>query len=131
MVEAQGSELILIVPPVSKAIVDALAAHGVPILLDQMNERLAGIGHPVFNFHDPTALGSSECEFLDGFHGGRVTYLRMLAAILRSEQTNLVSYVDAGEIDRLIADNAGHAMLKENMQPGEPETDFLELGCKK
>ena len=131
MVEAQGSELILVVPPVSKAIVDVLASNGAPILLDQMNERLAGIGHPVFNFHDPTALGSSECEFLDGFHGGRVTYLRMLQAILRSGQTNLASYVDAGEIDRLIAENAGHAMLKENMLPGEPETDFLELGCKK
>ena len=131
MVEAQGSELILVVPPVSKAIVDVLAANGAPILLDQMNERLAGIGHPVFNFHDPTALGSSECEFLDGFHGGRVTYLRMLQAILHSGKTGLGSYVDAAEIDRLIADNAGHAMLKENMQPGEPETDFLDLGCKK
>jgi hypothetical protein len=131
MVEAQGSELILIVPPVSKTIVDVLAAHGAPILLDQMNERLAGIGHPVFNFHDPTALGSSECEFLDGFHGGRVTYLRMLRAILRSGKTGLGSYVDAAEIDRLITENAGHAMLKTDFRPGEPETDFLELGCKK
>lgn len=131
MVEAQGSELILIVPPVSKTIVDVLAAHGAPILLDQMNERLAGIGHPVFNFHDPTALGSSECEFLDGFHGGRVTYLRMLRAILRSGKTGLGSYVDAAEIDRLITENAGHAMLKTDFRPGEPETDFLELGCRK
>ncbi len=131
MVEAQGSELILIVPPVSRTVVDALAAHGAPILLDEMNERLATIGHPVFNFHDPTTLDSSECEFLDGFHGGRVTYLRMLQAIVRSGKTSLGSYVDAGEIDRLIADNVGHAMLKENFRPGEPETDFLELGCKK
>ena len=131
MVEAQGSELILIVPPVSKAIADVLAAHGEPILLDEMNERLSTIGHPVFNYHDPTALDSSDCEFLDGFHGGYVTYLRMLQAIVRSGKTGLASYVDAQEIDRLIADNAGHAMLKENMRPGEPETDFLELGCKK
>ena len=131
MVEAQGSELILIVPPVSKTVVDALAANGAPILLDQMNERLAGIGHPVFDFHDPTALGSSECEFLDGFHGGRVTYLRMLQSIVRSGKTGLDGYVDAGEIDRLIADNVGHAMLRSDFRPGEPETDFLELGCEK
>ena len=131
MVEAEGSELILVVPPVSKTVVDALAANGAPILLEQLNERLADIGHPVFNFHDPTALGSSECEFIDGFHGGRVTYLRMLQAILRSGKTGLGGYVDAGEIDRLIAENAGHAMLKENMRPGEAETDFLDLGCEK
>jgi hypothetical protein len=131
IVEAEGSELILVVPPVSKTVVDALAANGAPILLEQLNERLAGIGHPVFNFHDPTALASGECEFIDGFHGGRVTYLRMLQAIVRSGKTGLGSYVDAGEIDRLIAENAGHAMLKENIRPGEPETDFLELGCKK
>ncbi len=131
MVEAEGSELILIVPPVSKTAAAALAAHGAPILLDEMNERLATIGHPVFNYHDPAALDSSECEFLDGFHGGRVTYLRMLQAIVRSGKTNLASYVDTGEIDRLIADNLGHAMLKTDFQPGEPETDFLELGCKK
>ena len=131
MITAEGSDLILIVPPVSKTVVDALAANGAPILLDQMNERLAAMGHPVFNFHDPTALDSSECEFLDGFHGGRVTYLRMLQAILRSGKTNLASYVDSGEIDRLIADNTGHAMLKTDFRPGEPETDFLDLGCKK
>jgi hypothetical protein len=131
MVEAQGSELILIAPPVSKTVVDALAANGAPILLNEMNERLAGIGHPVFDFHDPTALGSSECEFIDGFHGGRVTHLRMLQAIARSGKTGLHNYVDAGEIDRLIADNAGHAMLKNDIRPGERETDFLELGCEK
>src|SRR5262249_3950545 len=130
MVEAQGSELILIVPPVSKTVADVLASNGAPILLDQMNERLATLGHPVFKFHDPTALDSGECEFIDGFHGGRVTYLRMLQAVLRSGKTGLASYVDGAEIDRLIAENAGHAMLKENIRPGEPETDFLDLGCK-
>jgi hypothetical protein len=131
MVEAEGSELILIVPPVSKTVADLLASHGAPILLEQMNARLASIGHPVFNFHDPTALGSGECEFIDGFHGGRVTYLRMLQAVLRSGKTDLASYVDGAEIDRLIAENAGRAMLTENIRPGEPETDFLDLGCKK
>src|SRR5262249_18110833 len=131
MVEAQGSELILIVPPVSKVVADVLAGHGEPILLDEMNERLLAIGRPVFNYHDPTALDSSDCEFLDGFHGGYVTYLCMLPAIGPSGTTGLASYVDAREIDRLIAENAGHAMLKENMRPGERETDFLGLGCKK
>jgi hypothetical protein len=99
MVEAQGSELILIAPPVSKTVVDALAANGTPILLNEMNERLAGIGHPVFDFHDPTALGSSECEFIDGFHGGRVTHLHAPGdrALWQDRPHN---YVDAGEIDR-------------------------------
>jgi hypothetical protein len=130
-VEAQGSELILVVPPVSDRVADALSGDGDAILLDQMNARLAGLDHPVFDFHDPTALGSGECEFIDGFHGGRVTYLRMLRAILRSGRTGLGAYVDPAEIDRLIAANAGRALLKEDLRPGERETDFLELGCVK
>jgi hypothetical protein len=131
MVAAQGSELILILPPVSKTVADALASGGRPILLEEMNARMAAIGHPVFDFHDPTVLGSSECEFIDGFHGGRVTHLRMLQAIARSGQTTLGEYVDLQKIDRLIAENAGRALLKHELEDGDVETDFLELGCVK
>lgn len=131
MIESQGSELILIVPPVSKTVADALSANGAPILLNQLNARLATIGTPAFNFHDPTQLGSGECEFIDGFHGGRVTHLRMLQAIVRSGRTGLGDVVDLAEIERLIAANAGHAMLKDDPRHDMPETDFLELGCVK
>jgi hypothetical protein len=55
----------------------------------------------------------------------------MLRAILRSGRTGLGAYVDPAEIDRLIAANAGRALLKEDLRPGERETDFLELGCVK
>lgn len=131
MIRSEGSDLIIIVPPVSKTVADALAADGPPILIDDMNARLAAIGTPVFDFHDPTTIGSGECEFIDGFHGGRVTYLRMLASIVRSGRASLGDYVDIDEIEKMISDNAGHAMLKEDMRPDEPETDFLELGCFK
>jgi hypothetical protein len=131
MIESQGIELIIVLPPVSKTVADALAAGGTPTLLAELNARLTGLGRPVFDFHDPTALGSGECEFIDGFHGGRVTYLRMLAAIVKSGRTPLADYVDQELIEQMIAANAGHAMLKEDMEPGEPETDFLQLGCVK
>ncbi len=131
MIEAQGSELILVVPPVSRVVAEALDAGGEPILLEEMNTRLAAIGHPVFDFHDLRELESDDCEFIDGFHGGRVTYLRMLRAIARSGRTGLGAYVDLGEIDRLIAANAGRALLAHDLLPGERETDFLELGCDK
>lgn len=131
LIRASGSDLILVLPPVSKTVAERLAGAGPPTLLDELGQRLPGIGVPVFDFHDPTTLGSDECEFIDGFHGGRVSYLRMLAAIVRSGQTRLGDYVDLPQIDRLIAGNAGRAMLKEEERPGEPETDFLDLGCKK
>lgn len=131
MIEEQGSELILVTPPVASTVVAALATGGKPILLEEMNARLAAIGHPVFDFHDPTALGSPECEFIDGFHGGRVTYLRMLSAVAASGKTGLGGYVDIAEINRLIAANAGRALLQEDLRPGEAEVDFLDLGCDK
>jgi len=131
LVRASGAELILVLPPVSKTVADRLAAGGAPNLLTLMNARLPALGVPVFDFHDPTAIGSSECEFIDGFHGGRVTYLRMLDAIARSGRTSLGNFVDLETIDRLIAGNVGRATFREDERAGEPETDFLDLGCKK
>jgi hypothetical protein len=113
--------LILILPPVSKAVADALASGGRPVSLEELNVRIAGIGHPVFDFHDPTALGSGKSELIDGFHGGRVTHLRMLQAIGR---TGLGDYVDIGEIDRLIAENAGRALLKQDLRDGRRRRIF-------
>jgi hypothetical protein len=60
-----------------------------------------------------------------------VTYLRMLSAIVASGRTNLGSYVDLGIVDRLIAGNVGRATFKDDQRPGEPEVDFLDLGCRK
>lgn len=131
MIRSNGSDLIIVVPPVSKTIVDALAAGGPPVLIEEMNSRLAMIGVPVFDFHDPTVIESGECEFIDGFHGGRTTYLRMLAAIVRSGRTRLADHVDIDEIDRLVAANIGRSMLREDIRAGDVETDFLELGCIK
>jgi len=106
-------------------------ANDANALLDELNRRIATLDVPVFIFHDPTELGSSDCEFIDGFHGGRVTYLRMLDAIVRSGKTNLARYIDLDSIDRLIAENAGRATLREDERAGEPETDFLDFGCRK
>lgn len=131
MIRSSGSDLIIVVPPVSKTIVDALASRGPPVLIEEMNARLATIGVPVFDFHDPTVIGSGECEFIDGFHGGRTTYLRMLAAIVRSGRTRLADHVDVDEIERMVAANIGRSMLREDIRAGEVETDFLELGCIK
>jgi hypothetical protein len=83
----------------------------------------------VFNFHDPTALRL-----------GRMRIHRRLSwrprvpahaqAIVRSGKTGLGGYVVPAR-STAGAENSGHAMLKENIRPGEPATDFLELGCKK
>jgi len=131
LIQANGVDLILILPPVSKVVADRLSAGGPPILLNELNERLARIGVPVFDFHDPTSFGSSDCEFIDGFHGGRVTYLRMLDAIARTGRTDIDSFVDRLVIDRLIAENVGRATFRDDERPGEHEIDFLGLGCKK
>src|SRR5262249_51226530 len=80
---------ILLIPPVAGEVADAMQKSGRYGILRDMHERLASLGHPFFDFHDPRSFGSSDCEFVDGMHGGEVTALRMLSIMTSNARTGL------------------------------------------
>lgn len=128
---ADGIEVTLLLPPIAAPVLAELTAAPDQILIPQWQTAMQGLGAPVIDAQDPTSVASEQCEFIDGFHGGEVTYLRILERIAGGSDV-LASAIDQASVERLIAANAGHARIRE-LRPddAEPEIDFLELGCPK
>jgi hypothetical protein len=126
-----GSDVILFLPPVAGPIYDWIAAQPEPNMVKEVQRRLPTLPALTFDFHDPKTLGTDPCEFVDGIHGGEVTYLRVLDAIAADPSADLEEAVDRQLIAHLIAANTGHASLKHEGQDRPPEADFNSLGCRK
>jgi hypothetical protein len=129
--EAAGVEVVLFMPPIAAPLYDWVAAQPEPNTVNEVRRRLASLETPFFDFHDPRSLGTSDCEFVDGQHGGEVTYLRILSAMATAKAADLDQIVDLPLIERLIVENEGRAGLR-SADPDRPaEIDFLGLGCAK
>jgi hypothetical protein len=130
--QADGIEITLLLPPVAPPVLAQLTGTPENTLMPALWPALHGMGVPVIDVQDPATINSAPCEFIDGFHGGEVTYLRILDQIVRREGGILAQAIDHETVRRLIASNAGHARIDE-LRPEDmaPEIDFLALGCNK
>jgi len=84
-----------------------------------------------YDFTDSTqSLTTSDCEFIDGFHGGDVLYAKMLHYIT-SREPKLEGYVKQDYLVDIIAKYSGLAMIPNGKISSKKEVDFLGIGCKK
>lgn len=86
---------------------------------------------PFFNFANPASIhGSTDCEFVDGLHGGDVTYARMLAQVGEADpQTR--RHLRTRFLEDFTSRYRGYAGgTLQVMHPGMKEVDFLGLGCR-
>ena len=83
-----------------------------------------------FDFHDARAIGSGPCEFIDVWHGGEVTYLRILRALANSD-TQIAAAIDTDKVTALISANVGRAEIVRSGYPIQHEVDFFGIGCTK
>ncbi|AIK95593.1 hypothetical protein [Candidatus Odyssella acanthamoebae] len=75
-------------------------------------------------------LETTDCEFIDGFHGGDVLYAKILKYL--SDQEPLLSeFVDSKALNKIIDSYSGLAMIPNPKITSKPEIDFLRLGCVK
>lgn len=128
---AEGIDVTLLLPPIAAPVLSELTLSPEQVLLPAWQTAMHGLGIPVIDAQDPASVASEPCEFIDGFHGGEVTYLRILDRIAGGSAV-LARAIDRAKVQRLIKDNAGHARVAE-WRPAdtEPEIDFLDLGCAK
>lgn len=87
---------------------------------------------PYFDFHNPATLDDTACEYLNGDHGGDVSYARILLAMAEAPGSPLAAHVDVDRLEALIERWRGHAFIPrdEDRYPYD-EADFLGLGCEK
>lgn len=125
-----GSKVILFIPPVSPAVAKKMRDYSEHYrFLDELRSKLTDNGLEYFDFHDPHILNTSDCEFIDGIHGGDVVYARILKHI-SDRNSGLQEQVNMPFLERAISDYQNLAMIPQDKMK-LLETDFLKLGCNK
>ena len=129
-----AGHLVVIAPPFSNAVWHRMMQGGYGYIA-KANAALRACSPETefFDFGNPASVaGSTECEFVDGFHGGDVTYARMLSQIAAADPETR-KYLRTGFVKQFIEryrDHAGGGMNLE-IHPSLKEVDFLKLGCRK
>ena len=93
-------------------------------------EALHARGLNVLDLSNPRSLGANDCEFIDGFHGGEITYLRVLRSLC-DQWSALLAYVQIDKVNSAIAQWKGHVLVPDSRVTSLWETDFMHFGCKK
>ncbi|MDZ4154089.1 hypothetical protein [Methylicorpusculum sp.] len=132
LIEKSTSQLVVVAPPFSKKVWDGMEAGGYEYMQDAYSQLESCTNIPVNDYSDPDSLmGSNDCEFVDGFHGGDTTAARMLMDILQ-KNAELNKYIDQVFVNQFIGEFSGNAAgITSSLILDKNETDFLNLGCQK
>jgi hypothetical protein len=128
--ENNGVQVITILPPFSSVVVDKMRLSGNYGYLWRLAEQLGG---SVLDYTDPRRLPAfSDCEFIDGSHGGEVLYARLLFDVAQ-QRPELALFLDTTRLGAWIDTNRGLAAPTTiRLHSGKArEIDFLRLGCAK
>ena len=131
MNEYTHGHVVIIAPPFS-SIVWRNMKDGYGYIADAYGQLSSCLDMNVRDFSDiHTLIGATDCEFVDGFHGGDVIYARLLDAVAK-ERDFSTDYINLKFISEFIQQHAGHAAgMTVTKITTNVETDFLDLGCHK
>jgi hypothetical protein len=129
--KARGIEVYVFIAPLADRVLSAMRAKesSYPHLFD-LRKALLERGIDALDFTDPKILGSNDCEFVDGFHGGEVTYTRILRA-MTDRWPALLAYVNMERVENVIRSWKGHTLVPDERLTALPETDFMHWNCPK
>lgn len=129
--EAAGGDVILFMPPLAAPVYRAILDSGDRYkFLEQLPVELQRAGLQVHDYTDPATISSKDCEFVDGFHGGEITYVRLLHMMAQNE-AKLKAHVHHDKMLSTTSKWSGFAMVANRRVTNDPETDFLRFGCAK
>ena len=117
----------IFIAPLSQRVYDAMLEReqNFPQLF-QLADTLAERDIIVQDYSNPQMLRSNDCEFIDGFHGGDVTYARILRD-MADKSPALVQHVNIMTLDENIHYYSGFAMIPDQRISQVPEVDFMNL----
>ncbi|MFT5248463.1 MAG: hypothetical protein ACI93P_000176 [bacterium] len=65
---------------------------------DKLDGSFKKYKHELWDFTNPTKFGSDNTEFLDGFHGGELTYLKMIK-FMADNNSIIGNYIDHNKVN--------------------------------
>lgn len=125
--KSRGIQIFAFIPPLASAVLAEMPPLRYPHLF-RLKAALAAHGIDALDFSNARAIGSGDCEFVDGFHGGEVTYARILQR-MADHWPPLLAYVHMEKLENIIRDWQGNAFVPDARVTGLPEQDFLGLNC--
>jgi len=130
MLQASGVPTVYFFPPLPKVVVEEMAKFpGGYAYFSKLRKYVKDKGLVVYDFTDMTPFGGTDCEFLEGIHGGDVLYAKMLHELVSKDEA-LKKWVDMSSIDGYLS-YSGNAMKPVPQLLDVKEGDFLGLGCVK
>ena len=124
-------ETIIFFPPFAEAVNNAMDMMGEKYqYIDDLKAKLKELGIYYYDFTNARLLGSDDCEFVDGFHGGDLTYAKILKYIY-DKDPSIREYINISYLERVISNYKGIAFIPDARVTSLPEIDFLKLGCNK
>jgi hypothetical protein len=127
-------KLIIILPPIAYTVYNRMQKISKEYeFIDKLREYVVTLPVETYDFHNIKDVMSGDCECIDGFHAGDVTYQKMLLAIIKKNpHTVLRKYLNIDSIQKSVRENAGKAMIKyDKAMYNFNEVDFLGIGCTK
>jgi hypothetical protein len=130
--DANFEHVVVIAPPFSSIVWKSMAKGGYEYIDTTNNEIAKCIGSDKFHsfVSGDNIPENTDCEFIDGFHGGDVTYARVIS-IVATKDAHVHRYTDSSYLDQFINENSGLAGGTTMRLFGIKEIDFLMLGCVK
>ncbi len=102
--------------------------------IHEFRNELSKISSNHFDFHDSMTANITDCEFIDGFHGGDIISARVLRGIMSGMDDVFRNTTNDNIIDELISNFSGLASGMDSynyIEGDKTEVDFLNLGCQK
>lgn len=129
--QAIARHVVYIMPPISNYIYrDMKSNENLYPHVFLLKKMLEDKGIRVFDYTDPLTVNSSDCEMIDGFHGGEITYARLMLDLARKDPE--IQYaINAEYLSDSVKKFNGYAMIPDTSYFNGREVDFLELNCKK
>lgn len=119
----------LVIAPLAPTIYERMTRSGNYEFIPKLFKKFEQEHLPVQNYLDPSPLGITDCEFVDGIHLGDVGTAKFLRAIAAHDERVRLTINDT-ELRRLAAMN-GRSMVLITERYKIHENDFLGIGCKK
>ena len=131
LLEENDIEVVLFFPPFAKPAIEKMNNLGRKYsYFTDLKGKLRKKGLNVYDYSDPAFIDSNTCEFIDGFHGGEVTYLRILRKLSKQIST-LGNLLNQALLQEIISNSCGKAFVPDEQISAAIEVDYLDLGCEK
>ena len=128
-----NTNVILVAPPFENSIWKMMDLSGEYNYIRSGYDALEScVEEKIYTFFSGNDInGSNECEFIDGYHGGEITYGRIFLELAKRD-SKFKSVINSQYLETFVKKHAGSALgLTTDLFLNGKEADFLQIDCKK